>query len=212
MILAVLLTIGIIVAVFWTRHANDPSPNSDPTAPQFDAQYFGSGIDDGGDNNYRAYAGLLVLEVSGKPANNFLFRIRILRLLDDDTRSLNFMRQALLRDPNVGGVIDLTPDQLELLRTIDPPNVVMSDSDYQRMVRLWHEWENADADHKSAAQQTLLDGLADVSKNCVGPTKKAWTDAANSVRHILTVEQQVKLAVYAQNGTPSIPTSPLVPR
>ncbi len=173
MILAVLLTIGIVVAVFWKTRTPDANPNSDPNAPQFDTQSFGTGIDDGGDNNYRAYAGLLVLDVSGKPANSFIFRMRILRLLDDDTRSLNSMRVAIVHDPNVGGVIDLTADQLELLRTIDPPNVVISDADYQKIVTLWHAWENADEDHKSAAQQAILDALTEVSKDCVAPTKKA---------------------------------------
>jgi hypothetical protein len=212
MILAVVLTAGIVIAVFWKTRTPDTSQNNDPNSSQADPQNFGAGIDDGGENNFRAYAGLLVLDVSGKPADSFIFRMRLLRLLDDETRSLNFMRQALVRDPNIGGVVDLTSDQLDLLRTIDPPNVIISDADREKIVTLWHAWEKADEDHKAAAQQAILDALTEVSKDSLAPTKQAWIDAANSVRHILTVEQQVKLAVYAQNGAPSLPSSPLLPR
>src|SRR5438270_13065840 len=86
-LLAVLLTAAIVVVVFWQAFPGGERPQSDisgnPTTNYQQAE-----MEQVGESMWRAYAGPAVVIVTGSPANNFEFRMRMFMLLDEDTRTL----------------------------------------------------------------------------------------------------------------------------
>jgi hemoglobin-like flavoprotein len=142
----------------------------------------------------------VVVEVTGTPAREFNFRMRPWAMIDEDTRVLVRSQRMLTQDPNAAKAIDLTPEQIDKLKAVEPPRIVIEDVDRQHVIALWHAWEKVDTAHKPAAQEAILDALRDVGQKSIEPTKKAWTDAADAVKKTLTLQQMAKLAVYQENN------------
>ena len=197
MALAVLLTIAIVVVVFWQQRGPGEGRDGEPRVP--DGRPV-SGLEEMGDGYWRAYYGPVVVEVTGMPAREFNFRMRPWAMIDEDTRVLVRSQRMLVQDPNAAKAIDLTPEQVEKLKAAVPPRMVMDDADRENVIALWHAWEKADASHKPAAQDALLGALRDTGQKSIEPTKKAWTEAADTVKKTLTLQQMAKLAVYQENN------------
>ncbi len=200
--LAVLLTVAIVVVVFWGTHPGGDQPSGGGNSNRFSDPQI-STIESIGDGTWRAYAGGASVRVSGNPADTFEYRVRMFPMIDDDGRVLIRAYRMLLQDPNAAKAIDLSPEQMDKLRAADPPGMVISDDDRQHFENAWHEWEKADDAHKPKARDAVLDLLRDMAKKSADPTKQAWSTAANSVKQTLTLEQMAKLTVYEQaNGGP----------
>jgi hypothetical protein len=197
MALAVLLTIAIVVVVFWQQRGPGEGRDGDPRVPDGRPA---SGLEEMSDGYWRAYYGPVVVEVTGTPARDFNFRMRPWAMIDEDTRVLVRSQRMLTQDPNAAQAIDLTPEQVEKLKAVEPPRMVIDDADREKVIALWHAWEKADAAHKPAAQDAILSALRDTGQKSVEPTKKAWADAANAVKKTLTLQQMAKLAVYQENN------------
>jgi hypothetical protein len=198
MALAVLLTLAIVVVVFWQQHPGGDAREPDPRGPP-DARP-PSGLEEMGDGAWRAYYGPAVVEVTGNPAREFNFRMRLFAVIDEDTRTLIRAQRMLVQDANAAKNIGLSDEQVEQLKTIDPPRMVIADADRQHVIELWHKWEKAKPDEKPAAQNAIVDSLREIAQKTIEPTKKAWTDAAESVKKTLTLQQMAKLAVYQETN------------
>jgi hypothetical protein len=198
MALAVLLTIAIVVVVFWQQRG--PGEGRDGDTRGVPDGRPASGLEEMGDGYWRAYYGPVVVEVTGMPARDFNFRMRPWAMIDEDTRVLVRSQRMLVQDPNAAKAIDLTPEQVEKLKALEPPRMVIDDADREKVIAFWHAWEKADAAHKPAAQDEILNALRDVGQKSIEPTKKAWTDAAAAVKKTLTLQQMAKLAVYQESN------------
>jgi hypothetical protein len=198
--LAVLLTLAIVAVVFWqVRPGGEGGDQS--VSPNPDGR--GADMEEVGTNTWRAYAGPAFVLVSGNPADNFEFRMRLFGTLDDDTRSLVRSYRGLLQDPEAAKAIDLTDEQMAKLRAIELPRMIVSDDDRKHFADVWHAWQKADPPAKAEAREAVLTNLRDIARRSADPTKKAWTDAAATVKKTLTIQQLAKLAVYQdQHGTP----------
>ena len=205
------LTISIVVAAFWHTHLPGSGPGPEPDGEHgrdFGGRQGMTGIEDDGGTFRRAFAGPVFLEAYGRPATSFDFRMRPFGLMDDDSRMLLRSLRVVLNDPNTDRLINLTQDQWKNLQAIEMPRMVISDDDRAQIERLWQDMDAASDAQKPAAQQKLLDGLRDVGDRSTEPTKKAWADAANQVKQILTTQQLAKLSVYEGSGGVYAPIFP----
>lgn len=200
MILAVLLTIAIVVVVFWQQRGPGDAREGDPRGVPDGRP--ASGLEEMGDGYWRAYYGAVVVEVTGTPARDFNFRMRPWAMIDEDTRVLVRSQRMLTQDPNAAKAIDLTPEQIEKLKAIEPPRMVIEDADREHVIALWHAWEKAAPAQKPAAQDAILNALRDAGQKSIEPTKKAWNDVANTMKKTLTLQQMARLAVYQENNPP----------
>lgn len=198
MALAVLLTIAIVVVVFWQQRGPGEGRDGDPRGVP--DGWPASGLEEMGDGYWRAYYGPVVVEVTGTPARDFSFRMRPWAMIDDDTRVLVRTQRMLIQDPNAAKAIDLTSEQIEKLKAVEPPRMVIGDADREKVIAQWHAWEKADTAHKPAAQDAILSALRDAGQKSIEPTKKAWIEAADAVKKTLTLQQMAKLAVYQENN------------
>jgi len=210
--IALVLTAAIVIAVFWQTRgtgSETPPPEISNEPPRFDR--ITASIEETGDGTYRVSAGPMVLGVAGRPATTFDYRMRMYQLLDDDSRVLASALRLLTRDPEAQKAVNATPEQLNKIYELQPPRMVATDAEREHIQRLWAKWEQAPEAEKPAAQQALLDAVAELSKNSIVATRKAWVDAGAELKRILTLQQMAKLAVYEQaNGLPpwTSPPSP----
>ena len=198
MALAVLLTVAIVAVVFWQQRGPNDAREGEPR-PVPDGRP-ASGLEEMGDGYWRAYYGPVIVEVSGNPARDFNFRMRPWAMIDEDTRVLVRSQRMLTQDPNAAKAIELTPEQIEKLKSVEPPRMVIEDADRERVIALWHAWEKAAPPQKSAAQDAILNALREAGTKSIEPTKKAWNDAADTVKKTLTLQQMAKLAVYQESN------------
>jgi hypothetical protein len=200
--LAVLLTVAIVVVVFWQSHPNGDGPNSnDPPGPPNFNNVPGD-IEELGPSMWRVSAGPAVVMVNGNPPT-FDYRLRLFMLIDDDTRTMVRSYRQLTIDPNAAKSIGLTDEQMQRLQAINLPRMVISDDDQAKFEKIWHAYEEAVESQKSKARDDVLATLRQIGTQSIEPTKKAWTDVADTVKKTLTLDQMAKLAVYQQtNGSP----------
>ena len=198
-IIAVALTLAIVVAVSWQFR---PTPKVDDM--DIPDQPLGSkmpvGMDQVGDDAWTVQAGPALMIVSGRPASNFMFRMRAWGMVDDESRMLIGALRTLQRDPAAVENAGVSNEQLKTINDIQPPRMVISEDDRQRMEKLWHAFEAADDSKKRDAQQEMFDAMRDITERSVEPTKKAWSDAGKQLQQTLTLEQLAKVAVYMQNN------------
>src|SRR2546421_699622 len=198
MVLAVLLTVAIVCVVFWQQRGPGDGRNTDQRGVPDGRPR--SGLDEMGDGYWRAYYGPVLVEVTGSPARDFNFRMRPWAMIDEDTRVLVRSQRMLIQDPNAAKAIDLTPEQIDKLKAVEPPRMMIEDADRERVIALWHAWEKSNPPEKPAAQDAILSALRDAGQKSIEPTKKAWNDAADAVKKTLTLQQMAKLAVYQENN------------
>jgi hypothetical protein len=198
--LAVALTIAIVVAVSWQFR---PAPKiEDPDLP--DSPMGGGNLiatlDQMGEDAWSVQAGPAIVFISGRPANTFLYRMRIWPMVDDDTRMLIGALRTLQRDSQAVKDAGLSDEQTKKLNDIQPARMVVSDEDGERFEKLWHKLEQADEQGRPGAQKVVLDAMCELTERSIEPTKKAWNDAARQLQQTLTLEQLAKVAVYMQNN------------
>jgi hypothetical protein len=202
--LAVLLTIAIVVVVFWQAHPNGEQGGdgtSSPTGDRFNNRQTGD-IEAIAPDSWRVYSEPMFVIVNGNPATSFEYRMRMFNMMDDDTRTLTRAYRTLMFDSSVAQSIGMSQDQIAAIQKIDFPRAVPADEPRQKFESLWHEWESADASKKPAAREAVLSAMRDLARQSVDPTKRAWADAAGQIRKTLTLQQMAKLAVYEdEHGT-----------
>ena len=196
-LLAVLLTLAIVVVVFWqSRPGGSEGPSPDSSGNQGPDR--SGDIEEVASDTYRAYAGQAFAMVQGKPAIDFDFRVRMFGGIDEDTRTLIRGYRTLIMDPNAPKYVGVSAEQMDKLKSIELPRMVMSDQDKEHFIELWHAWEKADAANKKTAQDAVLNDLRDLGTKSMEPTKQAWKDAGQTVKKTLTVQQLAKLGVYQE--------------
>jgi len=200
-LLAVLLTAAIVCVVFWHSFPF----GGDGAAPEGNPNYDRSGdIEEMAGDMYRVYAGQAFVLINGKPAADFAYRLRMMGLVDDDTRNLIRTDLSLTLDPNASKYAGVSDEQMEKIKAIDFPRMVVSDQDDQRFRELWHAWEDADAAHKKAAQDAVLNQLREMSQKAVDPTRHALKTAGEDLKNTLSLQQLAKLALYQETyGSPN---------
>src|SRR6476469_7072835 len=125
--LAVLMTAAIVGVVFWQSRPGNVSSLNFGRPPR--TRPMASEIEELAPNMFRAYAGSAFVFVRGNPATDFEFRMRIFGMIDDDTRLLIRAERTVILDPNAAKAIDLSDEQLEKVKALEPPRMVISEDD-----------------------------------------------------------------------------------
>jgi hypothetical protein len=203
--LAVALTIAIVVVVFWGYRpwADRPQGSGDGGGPP--GGFRGpEWINETPQGIRRAMAGPVMMEVFGRPGTTFTFSVRIGRFasvpgLDPDSTTLLRIQRQILRDPGAVKAAEVSEQQMDQLQAATP-NLTISDSDQEQIKHLWSIWEQADADHKAAAERAVLEALRSAGEKGMEDSRKKIIESAKTVKSILSTDQVAKLALYMESN------------
>src|SRR4051812_26513867 len=82
--LASLLTVAIVVMVFWKSHPSSDTPrDEEPRGIEIDDM---PGAIEEANGTWRAYVGPVVMLAYGRPATDFEFGMRVFGMIDEDSR------------------------------------------------------------------------------------------------------------------------------
>jgi len=114
-------------------------------------------------------------------------------LPDQQQRQWLIAHRRLTSDDAMARQVGLSKDQVKQLRAIQPPPMLATDADQQKLKQLWLAYMAATGPAKQEAQKNLLDAFDDVAKSVLEPSKLAAQQRVDEIKAIITPEMIAKL-------------------
>jgi hypothetical protein len=104
-------------------------------------------------------------------------------------RTAQFARFTAVNDKAASAKAKVTPEQIEKLKKIAFPRMVISDTDKAKLLGLWDKYQKAGDGEKSKVEAELVAAFRQVADDAITPTQQAHEAATKAVRDVLTAEQ-----------------------
>ena len=104
-------------------------------------------------------------------------------------RTVQFARFTAVNDKAAAAKAKVTPEQIEKLKKIVFPRMVISDADKARLLDLWGKYQKAGETDKTKIEAELMSAFRQIAGDAISPTQKAHDEATQAVREVLTPQQ-----------------------